>query len=189
MAQPSPSSPPDDPFASLLNLEETYYTEGYTLGFSDGSRAGEIEGRTFGLEQSLQKTFEMGILSGRAAVWSARQSTSDQTGVLPPLKGSERLSKHVRRLGQLTDHETLDTRNSEEAVSAFEDRFKDARAKGALIAKILREGEGVEVGAGVGSAQTPKSGDQTLRKTTEQGGKGSREMEDFRGLPAGKRGT
>jgi hypothetical protein len=62
----------EDIFDSLLHLEDGYYNDGYRLGVEDGSRAGRIEGRVFGLEQGFEKFLEMGKLNGRACVWAAR---------------------------------------------------------------------------------------------------------------------
>lgn len=67
----------DDPFDGLLDLEETFYKEGYDQGVADGKRAGLIEGRFFGLERGFEKYATMGQLYGRAVVWSTR---------LPPLQ-------------------------------------------------------------------------------------------------------
>ena len=62
----------DGPFDSLLRLEDQYYQEGYDLGVKDGSRAGLIEGRLFGLEKGFDKYAAMGILHGQAVVWAGR---------------------------------------------------------------------------------------------------------------------
>lgn len=62
----------DDPFDSLLALEDSFYKEGYDLGLSDGNRAGLIEGRLFGLEKGFDKYASMGKLYGRAVVWTGR---------------------------------------------------------------------------------------------------------------------
>jgi len=56
----------------LLHLEDDYYNDGYRLGVEDGSRAGRIEGRVFGLEKGFEKFVGMGQLNGRACVWAAR---------------------------------------------------------------------------------------------------------------------
>ncbi len=61
-----------DPFDGLLGLEDTFYDEGYQLGVADGSRAGRIEGRVFGLEKGFEKYAAMGRLHGRSAVWAGR---------------------------------------------------------------------------------------------------------------------
>ena len=72
------SNTQDDPFNSLLTLEDKFYKEGYDLGVSEGSRAGLIEGRFFGLERGFEKYAFMGKLYGRAVIWTGRlQITQD----------------------------------------------------------------------------------------------------------------
>ncbi|KAK1065637.1 hypothetical protein LTR12_000312 [Friedmanniomyces endolithicus] len=198
----------DDPFATLLNLEDTYYTEGYNLGVTDGSRAGRIEGRLFGLEKGFAKFAEMGRLNGRARVWEARlpsahtlggvslresgsrastssPSTSHSvTGTIPPLSGSDRLRKHIDRLSELTDPESLETKNAEDAVDECEERLAGARSKFTLIAKIVGEDDLRPSGGGDGASEIDigRSGGTAKGKA---GGKG--EMEDFAGLPTAGR--
>lgn len=70
----------DDPFDSVLDLEETYYQEGYDLGVADGSRAGRTEGRVFGIEKGFEKFTAMGMLYGRAAVWASRLPRKKEQG-------------------------------------------------------------------------------------------------------------
>lgn len=70
----------DDPFDGVLDLEETYYQEGYDLGVADGSRAGRIEGRVFGIEKGFEKFAAMGMLHGRAAVWASRLPRKKEQG-------------------------------------------------------------------------------------------------------------
>ena len=62
----------EDPLDSLLGLEDQYYHEGYDLGVKDGTKAGLIEGRVFGLEKGFEKYAAMGALHGRSAVWAGR---------------------------------------------------------------------------------------------------------------------
>ena len=64
----------DDPLESLLHLEDKYYQEGYDLGVKDGTQAGLIEGRLFGLEKGFEKYATMGALHGRSVIWAARLS-------------------------------------------------------------------------------------------------------------------
>ncbi|KAL9007292.1 MAG: hypothetical protein Q9180_009713, partial [Flavoplaca navasiana] len=68
-----------DPLDELLDLENTFYKEGYDLGIQDGSRTGRIEGRLFGLTSAFEKFSTMGSLHGRSVIWSARLSA-------PPLR-------------------------------------------------------------------------------------------------------
>lgn len=187
-----------DVFADVLNLEETYYQEGYALGISDGSKSGRIEGRVFGLEKGFEKFLEMGRLHGRAVVWEARlppssSSTSTTTveseadgRLLPTLSGNDRLRKHVDRLAALSEPAGLSTENSEDAVSEFDDRLKDAKAKATLITRIVGEDE-ASLEGGEGRAEGGSRG-KTLRVRRNGGagavaGRRMGEMEDFMGLP------
>lgn len=61
-----------DPFDGLLGLEDRFHHEGYKLGVADGTRAGHIEGRLFGLEKGFDKYISMGKLHGRVTVWASR---------------------------------------------------------------------------------------------------------------------
>ncbi|KAL9129200.1 MAG: hypothetical protein Q9175_007359 [Cornicularia normoerica] len=75
------STTEDDPFDSLLSLEDKFYKDGYDLGVADGKRAGLIEGRLFGLERGFEKYASMGKSYGRAVVWTRRLPISQDTPV------------------------------------------------------------------------------------------------------------
>ena len=62
----------DDPLNNLQSLEDEYYREGYELGVSDGTHAGFVEGKLFGIEKGYEKGLEIGRLYGRALVWDLR---------------------------------------------------------------------------------------------------------------------
>jgi hypothetical protein len=179
-------NPQPDDFDSLFNLEEEYYTEGYNLGVADGSRAGRIEGRLFGLEKGFEKFAAMGALAGRNAVWEARISDQNSTGTaeqseckLPKLSGGARLQKHLQTLFALTEAESLSTENNEDSVSDFDDRLKRAEGKVKVIEKLVSEGLLVletSRPAASGSANTQERR-QIKIKRTDAGGESS--MEDF----------
>jgi hypothetical protein len=193
---PSPSSD-NDPFESLLSLEEQYHHEGRTLGLAEGEASGRIEGRVFGLEKSFEKFIELGRLGGRAAIWASRlpsdsSATSslstgqievgkEDSSILGPLpgSGSERLVRHVRRLVELTNADDVSRENSEEGVQDFDDRLREAKAKGVLIERLV--GEGKESGPG-GSSAVKRAG---VKGNAEASKAKSGEMEDFLGLPRG----
>jgi hypothetical protein len=208
MTSPSPS----DVFEDVLNLEDQYYREGYQLGVDDGTKSGRIEGRVFGLEKGLAKFLDMGVLNGRAAVWQARLPQPDDPpryitvvdghgdGVVPQLGANARLHKHVDRLAALSDPDDLTTANTEDSVSEFDHRLKDARAKGALIARIIGEGEDEDYSSDTKAEAADKqergesSGETVLRIRRTGKGKGigvagrkTGEMEDFVGLPSRQR--
>ncbi|KAG9953993.1 DUF1715-domain-containing protein, partial [Aureobasidium melanogenum] len=180
MANPQP-----DDFDSLFNLEEEYYAEGYNLGVADGSRAGRIEGRLFGLEKGFEKFAAMGTLAGRNAVWEARISDQDSATAeqseskLPKLSGGARLQKHLQTLFALAEAESLSTENNEDSVSDFDDRLKRAEGKVKVIEKLVSEGPLVletaqPVASGSGNAPERR---QIKIKRTDAGGESS--MEDF----------
>ncbi|OQO02856.1 hypothetical protein B0A48_11139 [Cryoendolithus antarcticus] len=170
----------DDPFAPLLSLESSFYDEGYALGHAEGSTSGRIEGRLFGLSRGFEKFEEMGRLQGQASVWSARledpkaSNASDAVssgGILTPIKPTDRLRKQVRRLVELTDPEAVSTENSEDGVADFDERLKDAKAKGVVVSRMLGE-----------SGSVTDQGREESGKTV----KGTGEMEDFGGVVKGK---
>ncbi|OCK82745.1 DUF1715-domain-containing protein [Lepidopterella palustris CBS 459.81] len=142
----------DDLFNGVIDLEETYYQEGYNLGVADGSRAGRIEGRVFGLEKGFQKFAAMGMLHGKAAIWASRlpqkkgladghQGSGTTAGqALPSLASNARLEKHIQTLFALVEPDTFSTENTEEAVTDFDDRFKRAGAKAKVVERIVGEG-------------------------------------------------
>ena len=111
---------------------------------------------------------------------SNKTQTQDASSNLRPLSGSERLRKHVSRLQDLTDPETLSTENNEDAVAEFDDRLKEVNAKATLISKIVGEKESTssaEMGGSGASSSTVrlKKNDDTTKQMAE--------MEDFAGLP------
>lgn len=67
-----PQPPPEDPFTTLLTLEDNLYTSAYSTGLAAGAKAGKIEGRVFGLEKGFEKFAALGVLHGRSVVWGAR---------------------------------------------------------------------------------------------------------------------
>ena len=50
-----------------------------------------------------------------------------------------RIEKHLQNLHALSEPESLDTHNSEDAVSEFDDRLKRAKAKARIIEKLIGE--------------------------------------------------
>jgi hypothetical protein len=156
-------------FDDILGLEEQFYNEGRKQGFSDGVRAGRVEGRTFGLEKGFEKFVESGKLYGRSIVWANRIhqvqtvtnssnqiSQSKSPRQLLPLPDNARLSKHVKILHALAESESLSTENTEESVSEFDDRRKRAQSKAKVIERMVGE-----VG-GVMEDQSKSTGDDSI---------------------------
>ena len=85
----------EDPFDRLLDLEDTFYNEGYELGVADGARAGLIEGRVFGLEKGFEKFIDMGRLHGRSVIWAGRLSRTQNS----------QQQIHVKEPGKTTDND------------------------------------------------------------------------------------
>ena len=155
-------------FDEVLDLEEQFYGDGFKQGLADGIKAGQVEGRTFGLEKGFEKYVESGRLYGKSLIWAnrvpeladtipeqetlhtgpARNDTSRISEAeksspkdLPSLPQHERLSKHLRVLHALSESESLSTENTEEAVSDFDDRLKRAQGKAKIIERIAGEGK------------------------------------------------
>ncbi|EER28170.1 hypothetical protein D8B26_006842 [Coccidioides posadasii str. Silveira] len=150
---------------SLLDLEETFYAEGYELGFKDGEVAGYNEGCVFAVENGFEKFQEMGRLYGKGIIWAKRlpgnhgllhaskslngaaegaeavsTNTPDRDDVhLPDLPPNPRLEKHLAAFLSLVDPLTLSMENAEEAVAEFDERLKKATAKAKIIEKLLGE--------------------------------------------------
>ncbi|KAG5925603.1 hypothetical protein E4U42_004127 [Claviceps africana] len=134
------SSP--DPFDSVLNLEHTFYQQGYAQGLADGAQAGRTEGRQFGMRTGFEKFLESGRLASRAIVWANRMpagsgSDADTAAcLLPPTPRNARLDKNVRVLYALVEPGTLSTENSDEGVQDFDDRVKRARGKFKIVERM-----------------------------------------------------
>lgn len=148
-----------DLFDDVLDLENEFYDEGYNLGRKDGHRAGLVEGRLFGLEKGFEKYAAMGRLHGKSAVWTERllppqhRKQPAKTGnidderawtaetclSLQKLPENPRLEKHVRSLFALTEPASLETDNSEDSVSDFDDRLKRADGKVKIIEKLIEK--------------------------------------------------
>lgn len=153
-------------FDEVLGLEEQFYHHGLQQGLADGVRAGQIEGRTFGLEKGFEKYIESGRLFGKSLVWANRiprsqqqrddqdtthheaartsPATSNQQDsspmTLPSLPKSQRLERPLKGLHALSESESLSTENTEEAVSDFDDRLKRAEGKAKIIERLVGEG-------------------------------------------------
>ena len=93
----------DDIFDSLLGLENQYYRDGYDLGVRDGSRAGLIEGRLFGLERGFEKYAVMGKLHGQATIWAQRLRAFGAEGESEGASQEDREKQVTDDLGETND--------------------------------------------------------------------------------------
>lgn len=125
-----------DPFDTILGLEDQYYAEGHALGVTDGTQAGRSEGRLFGMQKGYEKFAALGTLAAQAAMWEAQIEDPTPANSLSSTS-KDRLRKHIATLAALTEFETLNTTNTEEAVADFDDRLKRAESKAKVIASIL----------------------------------------------------
>ncbi|OAL48560.1 hypothetical protein IQ07DRAFT_569907 [Pyrenochaeta sp. DS3sAY3a] len=199
------SFPPEDPFDTLLTLEDTLYTTAYTAGTTAGAHAGRIEGRLFGLENGFDKFAALGALHGRSAVWAARlpslkdrgqselvtgggrgRGDSKEASKLPDLPETARLTNNITLLHSLTDPHTFSTDNTEDSVADFDDRFKRAGAKTKVVERIVGETLSSESelestpNATTGEPQS-NEGEVPLKQTSSSMGRGDDSMEDFAG--------
>lgn len=188
---------PTDPFDTLLTLEDTLYTAAYDLGVSDGAHAGRIEGRIFGLEKGFEKFAALGELHGKSVVWGSRlPGLAPKTGEveeeggekkIPALPKNERLKNNTTLLHSLTDLETFDTANTEEAVADFDDRFKRAGAKAKVIERIVGESDAVASSSKSPDGSPARAKNAGPVRVTGQakkganGKKGDDSIEDFAG--------
>lgn len=148
----------NDPFDSLLEIEQEFYQEGYDAGLADGRHAGLVEGKVFGIEKGYEKALELGRLHGRALVWQRRSqdqipassmttSTADSSSnsqlshhlVCSTLPKNTRLGKHIEGLISMTGTASVAFDNSDEAVTNFDERISRAQAKAKVIAAIVGE--------------------------------------------------
>lgn len=150
----------NDPFDSLLSLEDQYYDEGYREGHRDGLQQSELEARLFGIEKGFEKFVTMGKLQARAKIWAARlpqkkDKGDDAKGVrsLPLLAANPRLEKHTSTLLDLVDPTTLSIANTDDDVGDFDERLRRAQAKIKIIERMIGE-EDLENGSKADSQST-----------------------------------
>lgn len=194
MAHTEPTNQ-EDPFDTLLTLEDSLYTTAHSQGVADGARAGRIEGRVFGLEKGFEKFAALGELHGRSAVWGGRlPSLAPTTGAgeketeteisqtLPMLPSNSRLQNNITLLHSLTDPLTFSTDNTEEAVADFDDRFKRAGAKAKVVERIVGENDAASSSKSPdGSPARGKSGPVRVAGEGKKERKGDDSIEDFAG--------
>jgi hypothetical protein len=154
----------DDLWDDVLDIEDQFYQEGFDAGAADGTHAGLVEGKIFGIEKGYDKALELGRLHGRALVWSYRlrqgqnaasdASTTTGTPVavaqedkdlshafsaMPALPKSARLEKNVESLLSLTNSKHVPTANDDESVERVEDLIMKATNKAKIISNTVGE--------------------------------------------------
>ncbi|CAL1702501.1 unnamed protein product [Somion occarium] len=80
---------------SLVNVEQTFYDDGYKDGYDHGRIHGLIEGRALGREKGFEMWEEVGFYEGFALMWSAiceKRATKEDT----------RIVHHTKQLLDLT---------------------------------------------------------------------------------------
>ena len=155
-----------DPFDELLELENDFYKEGFEAGVADSAYAGLVEGKLFGIEKGYEKALELGKARGRSLVWQQRLTNSSSTSTnaesgstvidvsskevdktamlsdmskLDPLPSNSRLQKHVAFLMTVTDPVSIPKDNSDESVSAVDERITKIRARIKLMSNSVGE--------------------------------------------------
>lgn len=155
---------------SLLDLEEDFYKEGFSLGAADGAEAGYTEGSVFAVEKGFEKFVELGKLYGKALVWAQRladikqnthktsspnselivgiEEVGEESSLKPiacksmaKFSHSSRLAKNLDTLLELLDPASLPMQNTEEAVTDVDERLKGAVIKAKLIQRAFGERE------------------------------------------------
>lgn len=118
-----------DLFDSLLNLEETFYQEGYADGVADGERAGLVEGRIFGLEKGFEKYVRMGRLHGKAVVWAGRLPPRPENETRP--SDDDRI--HSTKIPGTTEIQEGDGETSPPLASSEEGQLPPAAIKASAL--------------------------------------------------------
>jgi hypothetical protein len=118
-----------DLFDASLNLEETYYADGYKEGSEIGAKQGLIEGRIYGAQVSYERFLQVGLLYAKLDLWRAQAAQS-------PTK--PKLEKSLDRLQALLD--ALPRTNDEAQPGAdFESVMAGAIAKAKVISSQMGE--------------------------------------------------
>ncbi|KAG8629386.1 hypothetical protein KVT40_003251 [Elsinoe batatas] len=110
-----------------------------SIGGLGGTRNGE-EAREEVNVTDPSATIELEVAAEGSGTAGSAQGREEKLN-LPPIQHNERLQKHIATLAALTEAASLDTQNTEEAVSDFDDRLKRAEGKAKIIASIVGEAQ------------------------------------------------
>ncbi|BFZ59059.1 hypothetical protein YB2330_000061 [Saitoella coloradoensis] len=131
------NQPVDELFDPLLNLEESFYREGYEQGYNDGLIQGEIEGRRFGLENAYQRFRDLGVISGRCLLWRAilsspsSSSSSSSTDTVPA-----KAEKQLARLESLLAEVPMENSEGDD----FDTLWLKIKNKAKVVSALMGEG-------------------------------------------------
>ncbi|KZT02001.1 DUF1715-domain-containing protein [Laetiporus sulphureus 93-53] len=78
---------------SLVNVEQTFYEDGFKDGYEHGSIHGSIEGRALGREKGFEMWEELGFYEGFTMMWQAIHTKEGGT--------EDRVAHHMRHLLEL----------------------------------------------------------------------------------------
>ncbi|OLL26807.1 putative ORAOV1 family protein [Neolecta irregularis DAH-3] len=112
-----------DVLDNLVNLEETFYREGYAEGQTDGIAAGEIEGRAFGLEQSFGYFYKLGYLKAQCTALLKDPETPAKA-----LKHTDKLKSMIEQVPQ--------TNQDQPEGEDFDSRWRRIKAKSRLVRNL-----------------------------------------------------
>jgi hypothetical protein len=159
--------------AGVSDGERAGLSEGRWFGLQKGFEKGLEMGRVFGRAQVWGARMAKGKVEEGNVDFVTSGGDSRRSGdgakvggdldellkgegevALKPLTYSERLERHVNTLYALSEIDSLDTQNTEETVSEFDDRFKRAVAKAKVIESIIGEEHG-DGGGRVTTRDTP----------------------------------
>ncbi|KAJ2917144.1 hypothetical protein MD484_g3238, partial [Candolleomyces efflorescens] len=158
-----------DDFDSLVNLEQSFFDEGYKDGYAHGRIHGLIEGRALGREKGFEMWEELGYYEGLAQTWKAFLSlrgTDDS---------SRRVLHHVNGLLDLISQFPLtnpsNTSSSGEEIDILK-LLRQIRSKHKLLCASLGIRPRVHAADGGPSAPT-NEGNQNQDPSRRKGKKGS----------------
>lgn len=172
----------DDLFEGALNLEDSSYALGYEQGVADGSQAGRVEGRIFGLEKGFEKFLDMGKLHGRTRIWSSRLALAAEEKLESSplaLASNPRLKKNVESLKSHTSLYDISTANDEDSVADFDERKKRATSKVKVIERSLGEHVSQTTTEPEMDVDAPPKGVRLARTTASQSAGAEKNLEDF----------
>ncbi|KAH8105163.1 hypothetical protein BXZ70DRAFT_508147 [Cristinia sonorae] len=147
----------------LVNVEETFYNEGYKDGFAHGRIHGLIEGRALGREKGFEMWEELGFYEGFAATWKA---IYDKRGI-----EDDRAINHIKHLQDLiAQFPKANPSASEPSELDIPKLFRQIRSRHKALCATL----GVRVTYGMEPAAPPSASDDDPPVSLEPGKSGGK---------------